>query len=141
MLTATGSDSKSDLLSPQLFEKMRIVELTLLDQTFDVQADFDVQKYLAAEQQMEPRVQVRMRFAPEAALQALDNRASWETVDEQPDGSVIVTFAVTDLEWAAWTALGYGPQAVVLEPEELRRRVSERACAIVALYASTAATP
>ena len=122
------------------FRVDRIVELTLLDQTFDVQANFDVQKYLAAEQQMEPRVQVCMRFAPEAALLALDDRASWETVDEQPDGSVIVTFAVTDLEWAAWTALGYGPHAVVLEPEELRRLVSERARAIVAQYASTAAT-
>jgi len=121
------------------FRVDRIVELTLLDRTFDVQADFDVQKYLAVEQQMEPRVQVCMRFAPEAALLALDDRASWETVDEQPDGSVIVTFAVTDLEWAAWTALGYGPHAVVLEPEELRRLVSERACAIVAQYASAQA--
>lgn len=118
------------------FRVDRIVELMLLDQTFSVPADFDVREYLAVEQQTEPRVRVRMRFAPQAALLALDNRASWETVDEQPDGSVVVTFAVPDLEWAAWTALGYGPQAVVLEPEELRRLVGEQARAIAAQYAS-----
>ena len=49
---------------------------------------------------------------------------------------MIVTFAVTDLEWAAWVALGYGPQAIVLEPEELRCLVGERARAIAAQYAS-----
>ena len=118
------------------FRVDRIVELTLLNQTFDVPAGFDIQEYLAAEQQTEPQVQVRMRFAPEAALQALDNRASWETVDEQPDGSVIVTFAAPDLEWPARLALGYGPHAVVLEPDELRCLVSERARAVVAQYES-----
>jgi len=119
------------------FRVDRIVELTLLDRTFEMPADFDIQEYLAAETQAQPRVHVRMRFAPEAALRALDNRAFWDTVEEQPDGSVVVTFVVPDLEWAAWTALGYGPHAVVLEPEELRRLVSERASAIVAQYAST----
>ncbi len=119
------------------FRVDRIVELTLLDRTFEVPADFDIHEYLAAQSQAQPQLQVRMRFAPEAALTALDNRVSWETVEEQRDGSVVVTFAVPDLEWAAWTALGYGPHAVVLEPEELRCLVGERARAIAAQYAST----
>ena len=118
------------------FRVDRIVELTLLDQTFDVPADFDVREYLAAEPYTQPRVQVRMRFAPEAALLALDDRAFWETVKEQPDGSVVVTFAAPDLEWPARVVLGYGPHAVVLEPEELRCLVGERARAIAAQYAS-----
>jgi predicted DNA-binding transcriptional regulator YafY len=121
------------------FRVDRIIELTLLDKTFDVVNDFDVQEYLAAEDETyaQPRVQVRMRFEPEAALTALDNRAFWETLDEQPDGSVVVTFATSDLEWAAHTALWYGPTAKVLEPEELRRLVSERAHAVAVQYAST----
>lgn len=118
------------------FRVDRIIELTLLDQTFDVPTDFDIQGYLAAEPQVQPRVQVRLRFAPQAVLLALDDRAFWETVDEQPDGSVVVTFAAPDLEWPARVALGYGPHAVVLEPEELRCLVSERARAIAALYVS-----
>jgi len=118
------------------FRVDRIVELTLLGQTFDVPADFDVREYLAAEPYTQPRVHVRMRFTPQAALLALDDRAFWETVDEQPDGSVVVTFAAPDLEWPARVALGYGPHAVVLEPDELRCLVSERARAIAAQYAS-----
>ena len=53
-----------------------------------------------------------------------------------PYGSVIVTFAAPDLEWPARVALGYGPHAVVLELEELRCLVSERARVIAAQYAS-----
>ena len=119
------------------FRVDRIVELTLLDETFDVPGDFDIQKYIAAEPHTQPQVQVRIRFAPQAALLALDDRALWDTLEEQSNGSVIVTLAVPNLEWAARMALGYGPHAVVLEPDELRCMVSERARAIAALYAST----
>jgi len=118
------------------FRVDRIIGLTLLDQTFGVPADFDVQEYLAAEPYTQPQVQVRMRFAPEAALMALDDRAFWDTLDEQPDGSMIVTFAAPDLEWPARVALSYGSHIMVLEPEELRCLVSERARAIAAQYTS-----
>ncbi|RLC85866.1 MAG: YafY family transcriptional regulator [Chloroflexi bacterium] len=119
------------------FRVDRIIELTLLDETFDVPTDFDIQEYLDAESHPQPQVQVRMRFAPEAALEALDNRAFWETVEERPDGSVVVTFNAPDLEWPLRVALSYGPHAVVLEPDELRCLVSERARAIAAQYVST----
>jgi predicted DNA-binding transcriptional regulator YafY len=119
------------------FRVDRIIELTLLDQTFDVPADFDIQECLAAEPYTQPQVQVRMRFAPEAALMALDDRALWDTVEEQPDGTVVVTFAVPSLEWAARVALSYGPEVLVLEPDELRCLASERARAIAAQYTPT----
>jgi predicted DNA-binding transcriptional regulator YafY len=108
----------------------------LLDQTFDVPADFDIHQYLAADPEAYPKVQVRLRFAAEAAPLALDNPAFWETVEEQPDGSVIVAFSAAGLEWPARVALGYGPHAMVLEPAELRRLVGERARATAAQYAS-----
>jgi predicted DNA-binding transcriptional regulator YafY len=75
-----------------------------------------------------------MRFAPERALLALDDRAMWDTVDEHADGSVVVTFALSSLEGAARLVLSYGPHTVVLEPEELRRLVSEQSQAVAALY-------
>ena len=118
------------------FRVDRIVELMLLDQTFEVPADFDIHEYLAADPEAHPQVQVRLRFAAEAAPLALDNPAFWETVEEQPDGSVIVTFSAADLEWPARVALGYGSHAIVLEPEELRHLVGERARATAARYAS-----
>jgi predicted DNA-binding transcriptional regulator YafY len=116
------------------FRVDRIITLTLLDETFDVPVDFDVQEYLAAEPHTQPQVQVRMRFAPERALLALDDRAMWDTVDEHSDGSVVVTFAASSLEGAARMVLSYGSHTVVLEPEELCRLVSEQGQAVAALY-------
>ncbi len=68
---------------------------------------------------------------------ALDDRAFWETVEEQPDGSVIVIFAVPSLEWAARTVLSFGSHVIVLEPEELRCLVNEQARAVIELYRIT----
>jgi predicted DNA-binding transcriptional regulator YafY len=116
------------------FRVDRIIELALLDEVFDVPVDFDAQEYLASEPHTQPQVRARLRFAPQGALLALDDRALWDTVEEQPDGSIVVTFAVTNSESAAGIALSYGPHVLVLEPDELRALVSERARAIAAQY-------
>jgi len=116
------------------FRLDRIVELTLLDQVFEGPVDFDVQAYLASEPHTQPQIQARMRFAPEGALLALDDRPVWDSVDERPDGSVVVTFGVPSLEWAARQALYYGPQVTVLDPPELRQLVRAQAHAIAAHY-------
>jgi predicted DNA-binding transcriptional regulator YafY len=113
----------------------RIVELMLLEQTFDRPEDLDLQRYLATEPHIQPRIRAHLRFAPEAALLAWDDRSLWESMEEQSDGSVIVAYSTPSLDWAARTALSYGPRVRVLEPEELRQLVRERACAIAAQYA------
>ena len=109
----------------------RISELILLDEIFDAVAGFDIQTYLATDMAFQPAVLARLRFAAQFAL---DDRLQWETVEPQPDGGVIVTLAVPGLEWAASTALAYGPIVEVLEPPELRQLVAERAEAIAQLY-------
>jgi predicted DNA-binding transcriptional regulator YafY len=118
------------------FRLDRIVELVLLDRAFEVPANFDAREYLASEPHIQPQFQVRLRFAPEGVPVALDDRALWDTMHERPDGSLIVTFNALNLEWATRMALGYSPRVLVLEPEELRRMVSERARATAGLYAS-----
>ena len=116
------------------FRVDRIAELTLLDKTFQVPADFNIQEHLALDFQNQPQVQVKLRFVAQAAHLAQDNRAMWQTCQEQPDGAVIVTVTLPDLQWAASVALSYGPIVTVLEPEELRRVVSEWAQAVVEQY-------
>ena len=116
------------------FRLDRILALTLLDQTFNDPADFDIQAYLANDWQARPTVHVRMHFAPEFARIAQDDGGYWETIEEQADGSVVVSFSTPDMEWAASTVLAYGGSAVVLEPEELRTQVSERARVIAELH-------
>jgi predicted DNA-binding transcriptional regulator YafY len=116
------------------FRVDRIVELALLDETFNVPDDFDARAYLATEPHVQPTIRVRLRFAPERALLALDDRAWWDAVDERPDGSVVVTFSVPNLESAARMVLSYAPHAVVLEPDELRHKVCDRARIVVGSY-------
>ena len=77
---------------------------------------------------------MRLRFAPQAAYIARSNRSYWETIEEQPDGCVVVTFLAPDLGWAASSALAYGPVVTELERMELRQMVSEWAQAIARLY-------
>ena len=50
-----------------------------------------------------------------------------------PDGTIEVTFQAPDLEWAASTALAYGPAVEVLEPPELRQMVAEWAGAVAGI--------
>ena len=116
------------------FRVDRIVELALLEAVFDVPEDFHVWEYFASEPQSQPRFEVRMRFSPEVALQAMDARAFWDDMDVRDDGSLVVSFMVPNLEWALSTALSYGPGVVVLEPEELRVLLRERARAIASQY-------
>ncbi len=118
----------------RFFRLDRIVELTLLDQTFQMRADFDIHEQLNKEFQPPSQVQVRMRFAPEGALIALDNRMVWDTLEEQRDGSIVVTFTSPDLTWAAPMVLSFGPIVSVLEPEELRKMVLEWAEAVTKQY-------
>jgi predicted DNA-binding transcriptional regulator YafY len=66
---------------------------------------------------------------------ARDTRPYWETLEEQPDGAVVVTFSAPDVKWAAGTVLSYGGCAVVLEPDELRVLVGEWARAIAEQHA------
>lgn len=115
------------------FRVDRIIDLALLDERFEVPANFDAQAYLATEPQ--PQVMVRLRFVPEGAGMALDNRPYWDSLEEEADGSVIVTFSVPDLDWATSIVLSYGGWTVALEPPELRDRVRERAGSIAALHA------
>jgi predicted DNA-binding transcriptional regulator YafY len=116
------------------FRVDRIQELTLLRDTYEVPDDFDIHQYLAEETWFPPQFRVRMRFTPQAAREALDERAYWESTEEEPDGSLVVTFGAAELQWAARVALWHGPEVEVLEPEELRQRVKELARAVVNVY-------
>lgn len=116
------------------FRLDRIREFTGTERAFQIHPGFDIHDYLASEFRDQPKVQVRMRFVPQGAQIARANRGYWETLEEQPDGSVMVTLSAPDLEWAASSALAYGPLVTVLEPAELRRIVRDWALEAARLY-------
>jgi predicted DNA-binding transcriptional regulator YafY len=117
------------------FRLDRIQGTELLAQDFQPPPDFDIQEYLANEFLGQPLFQVRLRFDAQVAGVAMDNRPFWDTLEEQPDGSVVVSFSAPDLDWAASTALAYGPIVEVLEPQELRQIMHQWAAAVKAKYA------
>jgi hypothetical protein len=114
----------------------RILELVVLDQTFTEPANFNLQGYLASDPFFQPALQVRLRFGPEAAVIAQDNRAYWKSLEEQPDGAVVVTFEAPDLEAAAGMVLRVGFPAAILEPVGLLELVRQQARAVSAHFDS-----
>jgi predicted DNA-binding transcriptional regulator YafY len=118
----------------RMFRIDRIVEWELLEQEFKVPPRFDVAAFLAQEQQTQPHVRALLRFKPAWAHLALDNRAMWDTLAEQSDGTVLVTLLSPDLNWAAATASGFGPTLVVEQPAELRAMMREWAQATLEAY-------
>lgn len=118
------------------FRVDRILDLELLEQKFEIPAEFELEEYVSSQPYFQGRIQVRLYFAPELALQALDNRSHWDSLEEQPDGAVIVTFTIPDLESAAGVIMDFAYLAVVLEPSELGDLVRERALAIAARQVS-----
>jgi len=118
------------------FRVDRIHDLVLLDQSFDIPRDFDIKTYLSNEPYTQPTIQVRMQFMPEGAFIALDNRAYWDQIEEEPDGSLIVSFSAADMEFAASTVLSFSGLARVLEPQELQQIIHKRAIKIVSQHQS-----
>jgi predicted DNA-binding transcriptional regulator YafY len=117
-----------------MFRLDRILELELMGPAFTVPPRFDVRSYLLEQKETQPQVRARLRFSAEWAQLALNGRAMWDSLEEQPDGTVIVTLLSPDLQWAAATVFGFGPTVVVEEPAELRDVMRSWAEALVAVY-------
>jgi predicted DNA-binding transcriptional regulator YafY len=117
------------------FRVDRIISVRMDDATYEIPTDFDVHAVIAYEQQTQASVQVRMRFQPFGVDVARYNRSYWQTFDEQPDGSAVVTYSAPDLIWASSTALSYGPLVVVEEPQALVELMRAQAQELLALYA------
>lgn len=116
------------------FRVDRIQNLELLSQTFQMPDDFDIYAYLDSEFAGQPVIYATMRFAPEGAHIARSNISGWESLDENPDGSVDVVLSAPDLPWLASMALSFANWVTVLEPPELRDLVRDWAQATVEQY-------
>jgi predicted DNA-binding transcriptional regulator YafY len=107
------------------FRVDRIAALTLSDSTFHIPAEFDLHVHLKNEFANQPQVKVKLKFGAESIHLATFNRSYWESLEDQADGSVVVTFSAPSLEWAASSALAYGTVVEALEPPDLRRMMAE----------------
>jgi predicted DNA-binding transcriptional regulator YafY len=116
------------------FRVDRIQSLELLSQTFQPPDDFDIHAYLEDEFADQPVVRAKLRFKGEGAFVARSNVAGWDSLEENPDGSVDVILSAPDLTWLASMTISFANLVTVLEPPELREMVRDWARSVVELY-------
>ena len=121
------------------FNLSRIDSLEMLAKTFTVPRSFSIERHLGNAWALIPGdgadERVVVRFKPLVARNV--GEVIWhktQKLEFQDDGSLIYRARVSGIHEVAWWVLGYGDQAEVLEPVELRRLVAERAQNMAAMY-------
>lgn len=123
--------------SVRIFAVDRIKSIDLLDEKFEMPADFDAEAFMHASFgvfQGEP-VQVRIRFKPQVAGYVKEKK--WhpsQTLEEAPDGSTIFSARVAGTEEIKLWVLKWGAHAEVLEPLPLREEIAAEAKKVLDIY-------
>jgi predicted DNA-binding transcriptional regulator YafY len=120
--------------APRTFRVDRIQSLELLSQTFQPLDNFDIHAYLENEFADQPVLHAKLRFEAEGASIARSNVAGWDSLEENPDGSVDVVLSAPDLTWLASMTISFATLVTVLEPPELREMVRNWAQAVAEQY-------
>lgn len=122
------------------FHLGRIRELTVLEDKFTPPRRFSLEEFLGNAWHLMsepgPDREVIVKFEPLVARNVAE--VMWhktQRVEFQPDGSCLFRVTVSGLTEISWWILGYGDQAVVLEPAELRALVGGRATRLAEKYA------
>lgn len=116
------------------FRVDRITGLEISDDSFSIPESFDIHDYLDIQFKFEPQIKIQLRFLPQYTYLASYIKSAWETSEQQPDGSLIVSHQATDIYWAASFVMSFGPAVIVLAPEELRTLIIEWAKTLTDIY-------
>lgn len=127
---------------PRHFKVDRIRDVTLLNKSFECHSDFDLQRHLehslGVYQTTAPLTDVCIRFAPDVARYVTEHR--WhhsQQIEEQPDGSVIVTLQLSDLTEVKSWVLSFGTNARVLAPPGLVKAMRDEIDGLRDVYADS----
>lgn len=122
-LARTGRGGDGDV---RIYRCDRVLEAELADEGFEVPEGFEADDYLTDGAPYDPHepVEARVRYSPRIARWI---REKGPVDEEGEDGSVVVSHSVSDPDWLVRHVLQYGPDAEVLGPPSLRRRVAEAA--------------
>jgi predicted DNA-binding transcriptional regulator YafY len=117
----------------------RIRQLEQLEDVFDIPPRFSLDRYLRNAWRLIPEEgpdkEVVVRFGARVAHNVAE--VVWHKTQRQEwlgDGRLEVRVTVSGLQEISWWILGYGDQAEVIEPIELRNIIAERARSMVAIY-------
>jgi predicted DNA-binding transcriptional regulator YafY len=123
----------------RVFAVDNISDLTVLPATFVKPASFSIEDFastsISGVLHGDATAEVRVRFAPRVAKAAVAARVVAErAVSHLEDGSVEIAYQVSDVDELARWVLGWGAQAEVVAPEEVRSRVHMLIAQVAAKY-------
>jgi predicted DNA-binding transcriptional regulator YafY len=124
--------------STRTFNLSRIKELEPLDDGYKIPRGFSVSRYLRNAWHLIPSGpdrKVVIRFEKMVAQNV--NEVNWHKTQEtkwNDDGSLEFRVTVSGLSEISWWIIGYGDQAKVLAPRELRNMIVQRAERTVERY-------
>jgi predicted DNA-binding transcriptional regulator YafY len=125
------------------FHLGRILSATTLDDRFQMPRGFSIDRYLGNAWHMIPEKgrdsDVVVRFSQLVARNVAEvNWHKTQRLEWRDDGSLDFHVTVSGLNEISWWILGYGDQAEVMQPPELRQRIADRARRMAAIYAGDA---
>lgn len=130
------------------FRLSGVIALLVLDQHFQRPPNFDLAAYWAeATVQFEKDIYVATARVRATALglrrlkdisRTVKEAVEAATIEPDEDGWAELVVPIEEIGWASREMRRIGPEIVVLEPPELRRRMAEEARQLAALYADEA---
>ncbi|MBV8246565.1 MAG: WYL domain-containing protein [Candidatus Eremiobacteraeota bacterium] len=123
----------------RVFAVDNVAKPEVLAKTFTRPRDFNVEAFAAASisgvLHSDRTSTVRIRFSPRVAKAAIAARVvAHQDIERRSDGAVEITYRVADVDELLRWALGWGAQAEVIDPLELRGRMLDLIGAIRMLY-------
>jgi proteasome accessory factor B len=121
------------------FNLGRVAEIETLDEPYVVPRGFSVERFLRNAWHLIPEPgpdrEVVVRFGRQVAQNVAE--VSWHKTQQlhfNADGSLDFRVTVSGLNEISWWILGYGDQAEVLEPLELRKMIAARVGELAKMY-------
>ncbi len=123
------------------FRVDRIQQIEPLTEKFTMPSDFDAREYLQRAMQYETPHRIAVRLDARVAQSVREWDSNWlEIAEDGDDGSIVVRFGTTNLDWAVGWVLSYGAAAKALEPPKLVERVRKAAEGTLQRYDGPTAT-
>jgi proteasome accessory factor C len=100
------------------FRMDRVLDASHTGERFPAPEDFDPEAHIQGGRvfRADQKMEVKVRYSPDVARWIAEKEAA----EPSSDGSLTVTYQVADPHWIVRHVLHYGPEAEVLEPEEVR---------------------
>ncbi len=125
--------------STRTFHVGRIAELEPLEDRFEIPRGFSIERYLGNAWHLIPEPgpdrEVLIRFSKMVAQNV--SEVAWhktQQLQSNEDGTLDFRVTVSGLKEISWWISGYGDQAEVISPAELRQMVAERAQRTTEIY-------